>query len=232
MDRVRDRARHRTLLIVALVAAVGLVYDALDAPTVSSGARQVGGSAATGPASDSGAEGPAAQPAPPVTPARRVGPRNAQPPTQVVLPSGLQMSLAAVSSRPDGVLDVPDDIGQAGWWRGGAELGDPFGSSLVAAHVDSVTQGLGPFAELLSVRPGARVVLRSASLEQVFRVRSLQLIPRGTLGQHRWIYGTRGERRLTLVTCAGPYDRARGGYQNLAVVVATPQAAPASRARR
>ena len=39
-----------------------------------------------------------------------------------------------------------------------------------------------------------------------------------------------GPRRLTMVTCAGPYDAARGGYQNLAVVTARPVTRPASRA--
>ena len=39
-------------------------------------------------------------------------------------------------------------------------------------------------------------------------------------------------RRVTLVTCAPPYDRARGGYQNLAVVTATPVQGPETTAER
>ncbi len=120
------------------------------------------------------------------------------------------------------MLDVPDDIDLAGWWSGGSRLGDPFGSSLVAAHVDSSSQGLGPFASLLTVRPGDRVYVWSDGLRQTFRVRARWLRPQGTLGPASWLHSPDGPRRLTLVTCAGPYDAARGGYQNLAVVVAEP----------
>ncbi len=69
------------------------------------------------------------------------------------LPSGRVVPVAAVSTTPAGVLDVPRDVRRAGWWRGGSRLGDPQGSTLVAAHVDSTTQGLGPFSELLGVGP-------------------------------------------------------------------------------
>jgi len=143
-----------------------------------------------------------------------------------VLPNGTVIPVRAVDSRPDGTLDVPGDIRVAGWWRGGSRLGDPFGSTLVAAHVDSRAQGLGPFASLLSVRPGQTVVLASAHLRQSFEVTSLRLVPQGSLAHRRWIYTPRGRRRLTLVTCAGPYVAQRGGYQNLAVITATPTSAP------
>ena len=116
---------------------------------------------------------------------------------------------------------------------GGAvrRLGDPFGSTLVAAHIDSKTQGLGPYAELLSVRAGARIVVRSAHLRQVFRVTSLRLTPRAELAGDSEIFAVSGPRRLTMVTCAGPYDADRGGYQNLAIVTALPATGPRPRSR-
>lgn len=163
--------------------------------------------------------------APPATPARRAGSVRPERPTRAVLPDGTKVPIRAVDSRPDGTLDVPDDIRVAGWWRGGSSLGDPFGSTLVAAHVDSSTQGLGPFASLLSVRPGQKVVLSSAHLRQTFAVSSLRLVRQGTLAHRHWIYAARGHRRLTLVTCAGPFVADRGGYQNLAVITATPTGA-------
>ena len=159
----------------------------------------------------------------PVAPARRA--RSAvvaQAPHSVVLPSGGIVQVRAVDTTAAGLLDVPDDIRIAGWWRGGARLGDPFGSILLAAHVDSRTQGLGPFAELLSVAPGARVRLQSDDLGQAFVIRSRRLVPQGSLADDSWIFTSSGEARLTLVTCAPPYDPSRGGYQNLAVVTAVP----------
>ena len=163
----------------------------------------------------------------PVEPARRARTAPAaERPVRILLPSGRAVPVAAVGTTPRGLLDVPADVDVAGWWRGGARLGDPFGSILVAAHVDSRTQGLGPFAELLEVAPGARVDLRSDGLRQRFRVRSRQLVPQGSLVDDSWIFDVDGASRLTLVTCAPPYDAARGGYQNLAVLTADPVGTP------
>jgi hypothetical protein len=149
-----------------------------------------------------------------------------QAPRLAVLPSGRRVPVSTVGTTPTGTLAVPDDIDVAGWWRGGSRLGDPFGSVLVAAHVDSHTQGLGPFAELLTVTAGSRVRLESAGLRQTFEVRSRRLVPQGSLVDDSWIFGASGDLRLTLVTCAPPYDASRGGYQNLAVVTARPLGPP------
>ncbi len=162
-------------------------------------------------------------------PAARVQPVSPEEPRSVRLPSGRVVRVAAVSSTGDGRLDVPDDIESAGWWQGGARVGDPFGSTLLAAHVDSRTQGLGPFAELLVVKPGARIVLTTHRLRQVFRVRSLQVVPQASVRDiARWS-SPGGPRRLSLVTCAGPYVAAQGGYQNLVVVTARPTGPPVER---
>ncbi len=153
----------------------------------------------------------------------------AEAPVSTRLPRGLRVPVRAVGTRDDGLLDVPDDIRLAGWWKGGSRIGDPFGSTLVAAHIDSTSQGLGPYAELLEVRPGQRVTVRSANLEQLFVVRSLRLLPQGPLTERQWLFSPDGPRRLTLVTCAPPYDPTRGGYQNLAVVTALPLSDPGRR---
>lgn len=163
----------------------------------------------------------------PISPATRAGsvvaPRR---PTRATLPSGRVVPVAAAGTTGSGVLDVPDDVDVAGWWRGGSRLGDPFGSILVAAHVDSDSEGLGPFAELLTVREGARIRLEAGGLRQDFAVESRRLVPQGSLVDDGWIFDASGDLRLTLVTCAPPYDATRGGYQNLAVVTAVPLGPP------
>lgn len=157
-----------------------------------------------------------------VEPARRAGAERSEVPNRTVLPDRTVVPVRPVGTDPDGSLAVPDDIRLAGWWRGSARLGDPFGSTVLAAHVDSLTQGLGPYASLLTVRAGQRIEVSSLHLTQSYSVVSLALVPRGTLAQHPRIFSPAGPRRLTLVTCAGPYVAARGGYQNLAVVTARP----------
>jgi hypothetical protein len=164
-------------------------------------------------------------------PAKRAGPPDAQRPTSVQLPSGIRVPVRPAGTRGRGLLDVPDDITEAGWWRAGARLGDPFGSTLIAGHVDAADQGLGAFAELLSVRQGQQVRVRSRGLEETFTIQSRRLVPRARLRAAADIYSVRGPRRLTLVTCAPPYLRDRGGYQNLAVVTAVPAGGAHARSR-
>ena len=186
----------------------------------------VGGSGcAVGEAASPAAAPPSAQPvasAPPAAVAERVGSVVPEPPRGIRLPNGHRVVVRPVGTTRNGLLDVPADIELAGWWSGGSRLGDPFGSTLVAAHVDSRTQGLGPFASLLGVHAGERVHVWSQGLRQAFEITSLRLRPQGTIGPASYLHSPKGPRRLTLVTCAGPYDAARGGYQNLAVITATP----------
>lgn len=170
----------------------------------------------------SGSRAPTADATLQAQPAHRVGAVRPERPITSRLPDGTVVPVQPVQTRPDGSLNIPHDIRTAGWWRGGSRLGDPFGSVLLAAHVDSFTQGLGPYSTLLSAHSGDRVVLASSHLRQAFSVVSLQVIPRGTLRQHPAFFSARGPRRLTMVTCAGPYVPSRGGYQNLAVITAEP----------
>lgn len=155
------------------------------------------------------------------TPGIRTGAVAPEAPGSVRLPSGRTVPVRSVGTIADGTLDVPGDIDAAGWWRGGSRIGDPFGSVLVAAHVDSATQGLGPFAELLSVDAGQHVVLTSEHLRQEYVISELRLVDKGRLADHDWVYAPSGPHRLTLVTCAGPFVPGKGGYQRLAVVTAT-----------
>ncbi len=234
--RVRPRTRRRVTPVVAAVLAVGVgsawalaridtgrdgERGSLTAGEVSTGSTPDGDEVPTGSTRD-GAPSPA-------TPGRRAV-ADPEAPTGLTLPSGNKVRVQAVSTGDDGVLDVPDDISVAGWWRGGSRIGDPFGATLIAAHVDSRVQGLGPYAELLVVQPGARIVVRSASQRQVFRVTSLRVVPRDRLSRATELFSVSGPRRLVLVTCAGPFDASAGGYQNLAVVTARPKGLPVTAA--
>lgn len=184
------------------------------------------------PAAAAAQEPEAAAPARAAVPARRLASLvTPEAPLAARLPSGRVVGIEPVTTRTDGTLAVPEDITTSGWWRGGAKVGDPFGSILVAAHIDSRTQGLGPYADLLTVRRGEVVRVTTRHLTQDFAVRSRRLLPQGSLADERWLFSPRGRPRLTLVTCAPPYDASRGGYQNLAVVTAVPVTDPTRRSR-
>ena len=131
------------------------------------------------------------------------------------------MAVDPAGTGPTGLLAVPEDITRAGWWVGSTRLGDRFGSIVLAAHVDSFTQGVGPMAELLSVRPGDTVRVTGGRLRLRFRVGSVTSVPRVRLPERSRLFSPYGDLRLVLITCGGPYEPERG-YRDNVVVVATP----------
>ncbi len=154
-----------------------------------------------------------------VTPAR---------PIALVLPDGTRMPVVPVSTRADQALELPPDVGTAGWWDGGPRLGDPYGALVVAAHVDSFAEGVGPFAQLLTFRSGQRVQLMSRTLSADFEVDVVRFVPRSSLPSDPDAFARDGPLRLVLITCGGPYDADAGGYRDNVVVVAELTATTAS----
>lgn len=148
-------------------------------------------------------------------------------PTALRLPSGSRVPIEVAVTGSSGLLRVPRDIRSAGWWDGSARIGDPYGAIVVAGHVDSTTQGLGPFAELLAVTEGDHVQVSAGPLRQTFEITQVDLVPKISLDvRSASFFGVSGPTRLVLITCAGEYDPARGGYQDLAVVTARPLGNP------
>lgn len=132
------------------------------------------------------------------------------------------MPIDVAATGQDGVLGLPTDINRAGWWNGSSRLGDPYGVIVVAAHVDSFSQGIGPFAELLGMRPGRTIRLAGRDHGQRFRVASVSFQPRTSLPERTSAFTAHGDRRLVLITCGGPYDVDRGGYRDNLIVMAAP----------
>lgn len=136
------------------------------------------------------------------------------------------MRIDVAVTRKDGTLGLPSDIYRAGWWDGSSRLGDPYGAIVVAAHVDSLDAGLGPFANLLEVRSGHTVRLVGPSISQEFRVVSVTFQPRVSLSERPETLAPHGDQRLVLITCGGPFDADHGGYRDNVIVTAAPRGAP------
>ncbi|WP_329005276.1 class F sortase [Kribbella sp. NBC_00709] len=141
-------------------------------------------------------------------------------PQQVVLPGGKDAPVLPATTV-NGQLQVPAMAQRVGWWDGGAEAGDPFGSVVLAGHVDTKTE-IGFFARLLNVRPGETVVLNGAGHTASYRVVSVQSVPKDALATKSGAFDQTVAHRLILITCTGPYHADRGGYEDNLVVTATP----------
>ena len=122
----------------------------------------------------------------------------------------------------DGLLKVPENVQHVGWWDGSAQAGEPFGSTVIAGHVDSATEGIGFFARLLRIKVGNTVTLRADSHLLKYRVIAVRKVARKALATDSQAFQQTGPHRLVLITCTGNYHRERGGYDSNLVVVGKP----------
>ena len=119
-------------------------------------------------------------------------------------------------------LVVPADPGRVGWWDGSSYVGDPYGSTVIAGHVDVVDRGLGFFFRLWNIKVGERVVLRAGHLRQAYKITALRQVARTDLVDDEEVFDIGGPPRLVLITCAGDFRADRGGYSRNLIVVARP----------
>ena len=142
-------------------------------------------------------------------------------PESVVLPGNAAAEVMPAETV-DGELRVPEQVRHVGWWDGSSYAGDPFGTTVIAGHVDSATEGVGFFARLLRVKVGEKVALSGAGHSATYRIVSVQLVAKGALSSDSHAFDQTGDHRLVLITCAGDYHRDRGGYDSNLVVTAVP----------
>jgi LPXTG-site transpeptidase (sortase) family protein len=142
------------------------------------------------------------------------------------VPERLTLAGGAASVEPaqtvDGELQVPSNVDRVGWWDGSAYVGDPFGSTVIAGHVDSATEGIGFFAKLLGIRVGAKVTLQGNGHRVSYRVVATQTVAKDALASDSQAFDQTGDHRLVLITCTGVYHPDQGGYDRNLVVIARP----------
>jgi sortase (surface protein transpeptidase) len=142
-------------------------------------------------------------------------------PVRVSIPAiGVRADVVAVGLNPDGSMETPAyDSKQAGWYDRGPKPGE-VGPAVIAAHVDSKT-GRDVFYDLREMRPGDRIVVTDrAGARHTFTAQRLAHSDKHAL-PYREIWGPTKVPALRLVTCAGPYDRAAGEYEENLIVYAT-----------
>jgi hypothetical protein len=144
-------------------------------------------------------------------------------PTRLRIPA-LQIDAAVVPSAIDtarGVLGIPADIHEIGWWRDGSAPGESHGTILLAGHRDSARAGTGALFLLDHARPGQLARLTTTGGHaRTYRITSVRRYPKSALPLS--VYSSRGGPRLVLVTCGGPFDTGTGHYRDNIVATALP----------
>jgi hypothetical protein len=172
-----------------------------------------------------GAVVPRAAPVPvtPATPPPADAASATAPVRVVVAAHGIDVPVDPVGVAADGQMEIPPLAERGGWYRFGADPGDASGTTVVAAHVDSVASGgTGPFVRLGDVAAGDAVEVGLADgSTRAYVVESVTRFPKS---QARWpdVFTRDGPPRLALVTCGGAFDSASRHYTDNVLVIATP----------
>ena len=142
-------------------------------------------------------------------------------PERIDLPGGAYTAVVPVATVGNELV-VPEDPTKVGWWDGSSYVGDPYGSTVIAGHVDAFDRGLGFFFRLWKIKVGERVVLSAGDVRQAYKITTVREVPRTDLVDDAEAFDIAGPPRLVLITCAGEFRPARGGYSRNLIVVARP----------
>lgn len=157
-----------------------------------------------------------------VRPARLPAARPTVPPTALRIPRlGVTLPIDPAGVAPDGQMALPDSPRRLAWYRFGAAPLSARGATVLGGHVDTLEDGVGPLAQLVSLRPGDRVEVVAGRRTVTYRVSTVARVPKSRLDAAE-VFSRTGLPRLHLLTCGGAYLADRGGYQDNVVVVARP----------
>ena len=142
-------------------------------------------------------------------------------PERIDLPGGAYTAVVPVATVGNELV-VPEDPTKVGWWDGSSYVGDPYGSTVIAGHVDVFDRGIGFFFRLWNIKVGERVVLSAGDVHQAYKITTVRQVPRTDLVDDAQVFDIAGPPRLVLITCAGEFRPDRGGYSRNLIVVARP----------
>jgi sortase (surface protein transpeptidase) len=230
----------RWTTIAAVATGLALVVGAPIAWLASRGPDRVGSlEVADGP-SDADVATAAATPPPSSTPTAATSPSPApearassdplaairpveqQRPARIRIPAlGVDATIVEVGVEPDGGMEIPTDVTTVGWYRHGPTPGAT-GSSVLAGHVDSRTQGRGAFFDLRRLAVGDRVEVEfDDGTTTTFEVQGRDVVDKEVVPLED-VFDRDGPARVTLVTCGGDFDAGARSYESNVVVVAVP----------
>jgi hypothetical protein len=155
-----------------------------------------------------------------VTPAEHPqAPIPTAPPVQLLIASmDVHRAVEAVGLNRRGVMNLPVNWWNAGWYKGGPVPGAP-GDAVIEGHAGYPDEPL-IFGRLATLRPGDKIVVVLADgSRHLFLVASMKKVAVGSAPPG--MAEPYGPPRLTLITCAGSFDKDHFSYSQRLVVEAT-----------
>jgi hypothetical protein len=167
---------------------------------------------------------------PPMPPGKPAQSGLAAPPA-VLNVGATRLPIDPAALTADQRMQLPPTVHRVAWWSYGAAPGDAEGTAVLAGHVDTRDEGIGPLASLAALRPGDPVsVTDHSGGRHQYVVKALRSYPTGQLPHD--LFTTAGAPRLALITCAGEWNRHSRAYERNLVVWAVPAAHQRSESAR
>jgi hypothetical protein len=138
------------------------------------------------------------------------------PPAQLLIPLlRVHRAVEAVGANRFGVMNLPINGWNAGWYRAGPTPGAP-GDAVIEGHAGYPDQPM-IFGKLATLRRGDQaVVVLSDGSRRLFLVESMSTVPAGVAPPG--LAEPYGPPRLTLITCTGHFDEQNHFYSQRLVV--------------
>lgn len=141
-------------------------------------------------------------------------------PTRFVL-GGIDLPVQPMGVADDGMMDLPTTAYAVGWYEFGARPADRAGTTVLAGHVDTNSEGLGPMSALKGVDEGAEITVTAQDgAARRYGVTDVEVISKARVPLEQ-IFAREGEETLVVITCGGPYSRSTG-YRDNVIVTAVP----------
>lgn len=133
----------------------------------------------------------------------------------------VDLPVVAKGVAPDGLMQLPDTNREVAWYEFGSQPGDAAGTTVLAAHVDTRAEGLGPFARLRKLPEGADIKVADANgRTQTYLVTAVDDVEKSNIVLEQ-LFRRDGAPELKVLTCGGPYSH-RTGYRDNIMVTARP----------
>jgi hypothetical protein len=140
-------------------------------------------------------------------------------PVQLLIPAlDVHRAVEGVGVNRAGVLNLPVNAWNAGWYTGGPVPGAP-GDAVIEGHAGYPGQPM-IFGRLITLKPGDRIIVVLADgTRQLFLVDSITTVPVGSAPPG--MAEPYGPPRLTLITCTGHFDQNSYSYSRRLVLEAS-----------
>jgi len=142
-------------------------------------------------------------------------------PVRLSMPDlSIEMPVEAHGLDEVGEMSLPFSPFTAGWYAYGSAPDSIQGSTVIAAHVDSLAEGKGPFSRLRDATAGMQItVTDERGVEHVYRVTDVERIAKAEVPLTRVFTGV-GDPHLVLVTCGGEWNAQASSYRDNYIVTA------------